>query len=78
MPNAGIFVSFEFDKDIDLKNSFYRQAKELSPHRIRDCSPKEAYPTETWRDKARSAIRGCDVVIVLGRPRYSQRSRSQD
>ena len=68
MPEISIFVSFEFDKDQDLKNNFYRQAKDLSHHRVRDFSLREAYPTNDWKDKARSAIRGCDVVIVLVGP----------
>ena len=38
MAILNIFVSFEFDKDQDLKNSFYRQAEEETNHRIRDCS----------------------------------------
>ena len=65
MPPLKIFVSFEFDKDSELKENFYRQAKDLTSHRIKDCSLKEAYPTEEWKGQARAAIRGCDVVIVL-------------
>lgn len=65
MPTLNIFVSFEFDKDRDLKNSFYEQAKELTRHRVRNCSLNEGYPDETWKRKARAAIRACDVVVVL-------------
>ena len=65
MPNLNIFVSFEFDKDGDLKNNFYRQAEGLTQHRILNCSLNEAYPDESWKDRARAAIRECDVVIVL-------------
>ena len=65
MSSLRIFVSFEFDKDNDLKNQFFAQSKDLSPHRVVSYSLNEAYPTEEWKDKARSAIRGCDVVIVL-------------
>ena len=65
MPNLKIFVSFEFDKDGDLKNSFFEQAKENTPHRVRNFSLNEAYPDEKWKEKARSAIRECDLVIVL-------------
>lgn len=68
MPEINIFVSFEFDKDQDLKNNFYRQAKDLSHHRVRNFSLREAYPTNGWKDKARSAIHGCDVMIVLVGP----------
>ena len=68
MRGINIFVSFEFDRDIDLKNNFYSQAKELSHHRVQDFSLKEAYPTNNWKNRARSAIRQCDVVIVLVGP----------
>ena len=60
-----IFVSFEFDRDNDLRNNFYRQAEEETEHRIRDCSLHESYPDEYWKNKARNAIRPCDVVVVL-------------
>ncbi len=65
MPTLNIFVSFEFDKDNDLRNNFYEQARELTQHRVRNCSLNEAYPDETWRNRAREAIRECDVVVVL-------------
>ncbi len=65
MAILNIFVSFEFDKDQDLKNNFYTQAKEETNHRIRDCSLHESYPDEAWKNKARNAIRRCDVVVVL-------------
>ena len=65
MATLDIFVSFEFGKDHDLQNNFYRQAKEETHHSIRDCSLHESYPDDTWKDKARNAIRKCDVVVVL-------------
>ena len=65
MPNVRVFLSFEFDKDDNLRNSFYEQAKNLSPHRLVNCSLNEAYPDQQWKDKALSAIKGCDIVIVL-------------
>ncbi len=65
MPTLNIFVSFEFDKDKDLQNNFYAQAKRQTNHRIRDCSLHESYPTDAWKNKARNAIRPCDVVVVL-------------
>ena len=68
MANVSIFVSFEFDKDGDLKNNFFEQAKRLSPHRVVNCSLNEAYPDQQWENRARSAIRQCDVVIVLVGP----------
>ena len=65
MTTLNIFVSFEFDKDKDLQNNFYRQAKQETNHRIRDYSLHESYPDETWKRKARNAIGRCDVVVVL-------------
>ena len=65
MPDLNIFVSFEFDKDKDLKGNFYAQAKTNTPYRIRNCSLKEAYPSQYWQNKARDAIKACDIVIVL-------------
>ena len=65
MATLNIFVSFEFDKDRDLQNNFYRQAEEETDHQILDCSLHESYPDEAWRNEARNAIRPCDVVVVL-------------
>ena len=65
MPTLNIFVSFEFDRDNDLKNNFLEQARENTQHRVRNFSLNEAYPDETWRIRAREAIRECDVVVVL-------------
>ena len=65
MATLNIFVSFEFDKDDDLKNNFYEQARKQSHLRVRNCSLNEAYAEERWKKKARDAIRGCDVVVVL-------------
>ena len=65
MPTLNIFVSFEFDKDNNLKNNFLRQAKENTQHRVRNCSLNESYPDENWKRKARAAIQECDVVVVL-------------
>ena len=65
MATLNIFVSFEFDKDRDLRDSFYGQAKLQTQHRVRNCSLREAYPTEEWKREAREAIRASDVVVVL-------------
>ena len=65
MPTLNVFVSFEFDKDQDLKNNFCRQAKEETNHRIRDCSLHESFPYDVWKNKARNAIRRCHAVVVL-------------
>ncbi|MYC38091.1 MAG: TIR domain-containing protein [Chloroflexi bacterium] len=65
MATLSIFVSFEFDRDADLKNSFFAQAQENMPHRVHNSSLNEAYPNEEWKMRAESAIRECDLVIVL-------------
>ena len=65
MLTLNIFVSFEFDKDKELKKQFYLQAKERTQHRVHNSSLNESYPDEGWKKKAREAIRECDVVVVL-------------
>lgn len=60
-----IFVSFEFEKDNNLKNSFLVQAKKQTPHRVTNCSLDKAYQGQAWKSRAREAIRECDVVFVL-------------
>ena len=65
MARINIFISFEFDKDKNLKNSFYKQTREQTQHRVRNCSLNKEYPDELWKRKAREAIRECDVVFVL-------------
>ena len=65
MATIDIFASFEFDKDSELKNNFYQQAKTECPHRVRNFSLREAYPTNEWQGKARAAISECDLVIIL-------------
>ena len=65
MTIVNIFVSFEFGKDNDLKNAFYKQAEDESQHSIRNYSLNESYSESVWKGKARQAIRKCDIVFVL-------------
>ena len=65
MAVLNIFVSFEYDKDNDLKDNFFRQAETETKHRVENCSLNERYETDEWKGRARNAIRGCDVVVVL-------------
>ena len=65
MPTLNIFVSFEFDKDRDLKDNFYERAKKQTQHRVCNCSLNKAYPDEKWKKKAKDAIAECDVVVIL-------------
>ena len=60
-----VFISFDYDHDLDLKNLLVGQAKnEDSPFEIADFSIKEAI-SEDWKKKARTRIKGCDVVAVI-------------
>jgi hypothetical protein len=60
------FVSFDFDSDRGLKDLFVGQARlEETPFDIIDYSLKEAAPERNWQDKARTAIRRSDVVLIL-------------
>ena len=65
MPTINIFVSFEYDKDNNLKNAFYKQAEDQTGYNIRNNSLDEPYKEEIWKGKARQAIRKCDVVLIL-------------
>ena len=58
------FISFDFDMIPVLK--YYWSAKQSTdtPFSIADFSIKEAISSD-WKAKARTRIRGCDVVIVL-------------
>lgn len=65
MATVNIFVSFHYDKDKDLQNSFYEQAKEYSQLNIVDWSLHESYSNKEWKDEAQKAIRRCDAVVIL-------------
>ena len=66
MATINIFASFEFDKDRNLKNSFFEQGRLLNPdYRIKSCSLNETLREGDWQQKARAMIEQCDVVIVL-------------
>ncbi len=65
MKKRRAFISFDYDHDSDLKTMLVGQARnEDSPFDIADHSIKEKLPGD-WRSKARSRIKGCDVVIVV-------------
>jgi len=58
------FISFDYDHDEGLKILLVGQAKnEDSPFEITDHSIKVA--SSDWKEKARTRIKGCDVVVVL-------------
>ena len=69
-----VFVSFDFDHDKVLKDFIIGQARlDDSPFEVVDCSLKEAAPEKTWEYRARRAIKGCDVVLVMVGP-YTHRA----
>jgi len=69
MAKKRVFVSFDFDNDKILKEFIVGQAKlPDAPFEIVDCSLKEAAPMKSWEDKARAAIKGSDIVLVMVGP----------
>jgi len=59
-----VFISFDYDHDLDLKNLLVGQAKNAdSPFEIADWSIKTATPG--WKGDARKRIRASDVVAVI-------------
>lgn len=69
MAKKRVFVSFDFDNDRILKDFIIGQARlPDSPFEVIDHSLKEASPMKTWEDKARAAIEGSDIVVVMVGP----------
>jgi hypothetical protein len=65
MAKTRVFISFDYDHDLDLKNFLVGQAKnEDSPFEIADFSIKNPIPGD-WQNNARTRIKGCDVVSVI-------------
>lgn len=59
------FISFDYDHDEFLKTSLVGQAKNPdSPFQLADWSIKEEL-AGNWKEKARTRIKGVDVVIVM-------------
>lgn len=70
MAKKRVFVSFDFDNDKVLKDFIIGQSRlNDSPFEVIDTSLKEAAPMKTWEDKARSAIKRSDLVIVMVGPK---------
>lgn len=64
MAKTRLFISFDYDHDLDLKTLLVGQAKNPdSPFEIIDWSIKEA--SADWKAKARQRIRASDVVAVI-------------
>lgn len=65
MAKKRTFISFDYDHDISLKNLLVGQARnDDSPFEITDMSIK-APIDDDWKKKARTRIKGCDVVAVI-------------
>jgi len=65
MAKPRVFISFDYDYDLDLKTLLVGQSKhEDSPFEIADWSIKE-HLTGNWKEKARTRIRQTDLVCVV-------------
>jgi hypothetical protein len=65
MAKKRVFISFDYDNDESLKTLLVGQARNSdSPFDLADWSIKEAMSGD-WKAKARTRIRGVDVVVVL-------------
>jgi len=66
MAKKRVFVSFDFDNDQALKIFIIGQSRLLdSPFEVIDQSLKEAAPQSDWEQKARSAIKRSEIVLVM-------------
>jgi MTH538 TIR-like domain (DUF1863) len=65
MPMKRVFISFDYDHDEILKTFLVGQAKHPdTPFELADWSIKEPITGE-WKNKARTRIKGTDLVIVI-------------
>lgn len=65
MAKKRVFISFDYDNDVALKNLLVGQSKNAdSPFEMADFSIKEAI-SEDWKKKARTRIKGVDIVVVI-------------
>jgi len=62
-----VFVSYDYDNDLDLKNLLVGQARHKStPFSVQDWSVK--YASRGWKSDARSRIlRASQVIVICGR-----------
>ncbi len=64
MAKTRVFISFDYDHDLDLKNLLVGQSNNAdSPFEIADWSIKTASPG--WKEDARRRIRASGVVAVV-------------
>ena len=70
MVKKRVYVSFDFDNDRALKEFIIEQARnEDSPFEVIDHSLKEEFPMRDWEEKAQSAIRRSEIMIVMVGPK---------
>lgn len=63
MEKKKVFISFDYDNNLDLKNLLVGQAKlPDSPFEISDWSLKEAAPEWDWESKAEAKIKKSGAV----------------
>ena len=66
MAKKRVFISFDFDNDKVLKDFIIGQSRLAdSPFEVIDTSLKEAAPMKTWEEKARTAIKRSNIVLVM-------------
>ena len=69
MSKTKVFISYDYDNDKILKEFIIGQTKnDRLPFDVIDFSLKEAAPLKTWEDKARTAIKRSDLVLVVVGP----------
>lgn len=65
MKKVKVFISFDYDHDLELKNALVAQSElDDSPFEINDVSIKQAIDSN-WRKYARNKIKESDVVIFI-------------
>ncbi|EPF5870248.1 TIR domain-containing protein [Morganella morganii] len=65
MTKKRVFISFDYDYDVTLKNFLVGQSKlSDSPFELSDWSIK-AHIDNNWKDNARYRIRSSDVVCII-------------
>lgn len=75
MAKTRMFVSFDYDNDLVLKEFIVEQTRRSdSPFEVTDSSLKESAPQRDWENRARSRIKNSDIVIVMVGPRTNRAS----
>ena len=65
MAKQRVFISFDYDHDLDIKTMLAGQAKNTdSPFDFTDASVRD-HLTGDWKEKVKQRIQNCDQVCVL-------------